>query len=131
MITEDEPSYHARALYRRMSARPHRVLYVGLDLALLTYLTERLDECWVVRAPAACVARLFIKHLKHSLFVFDEVLMDGTAQELTRFTREIANRERTPILIVKKSDNLELLAITIERLLAAQERETRATSLSL
>jgi len=119
MITEDEPSYHARALYRRLSARPYRVLYVGLDLALLEYLTERLDECWIVRAPAACVARPFIEHLDYSLFVFDEVLMDGMAQELTRFARESAKGKDTPILTVKKSDNLELLARTITRLLTA------------
>jgi hypothetical protein len=121
MITEDEPSYHARALYRRLSARPYRILYVGLDLALLEYLTERLDECWIVRAPAACVARTFIEHLDYSLFVFDEVLMDGTAQELTRFARESAKGKDTPILTVKKSDNLELLARTITRLLASSK----------
>lgn len=116
MITDSEPSYHARALYRRLSKRPHRILYVGLDHQLLNYLQDRLHDCWIVRAPAACVARIFIRELRYSLFLFDELLMDSTGQELARYTRELANRRDTPILIVKQSDNFELLTRTIKRL---------------
>ncbi|HEX8494337.1 MAG TPA: hypothetical protein VF658_15920 [Pyrinomonadaceae bacterium] len=118
MITEDEPSYHARALYRRLSRRTHRILYVGLDHALLRSLEKRLEDCWIVRAPAGCVARHFIERLKHSLLVFDEVLMDTTARELARFTREVAHREQTPVIIVKKSGGVRLLAQIISNRLA-------------
>jgi hypothetical protein len=111
-----------------MSARPHRVLYVGLDLALLEYLKERLDECWMVRAPAACVARPFIEHLNYSLLVFDEVLMDGTARELERFTRELENRRWTPVIIFKKSDEFESLARNISNRLGRMNRARQLTS---
>jgi hypothetical protein len=122
MITEDEPSYHARALYRQLSARPYRILYVGLDLQLMEYLEKSLSECWTVRAPAGCIARPFIRELKYSLLLFDEVLIDMTARELACFTRELPHRRCTPILIVKKSDNCELLTRTITRLLNAPQR---------
>jgi hypothetical protein len=119
MITEEEPSYHLRALYRRLSARPHRILYTGLDHQLMQYLEDELEDCWIVRAPAGCIARIFIKELKHSLLLFDELLMDMTGQELATYTRGLPHRRCTPILIVKNSDNSELLARTITRLLAS------------
>ena len=117
MITDDEPSYHFVLLYRRLSVRPYRILYVGLDSELMKYLEQHLEECWTTRAPSGSVARPFIAQLKLSLMLFDELLMDTTAQDLTYFTRELAHRKRTPILIVKPSDNFELLARTITRLL--------------
>ena len=119
MITDDEPSYHFIALYRRLSARPYRILYVGLDLRLIKYLEERLEDCWITRAPSGSVARPFIVQLKHSLMLFDELLMDTTARELTCFTRTLPTRQGTPIIIVKKLDNFELLARTISRLLTS------------
>jgi hypothetical protein len=119
MITDDEPSYHFIALYRRLSARPYRILYVGLDSELMNYLEQHLEDCWTTRAPSASVARPFIVQLKHSLMLFDELLMDTTPQELTRFTRALAHTKRTPIIIVKNSDNLELLVRTITRLLTS------------
>lgn len=121
MITDDEPSVHLIALYRRLSALPYRILYVGLDLTLLKYLEERLAECWIVRAPAGCVGRIFIEHLEYSLLLFDAELMDGMGQALAEFTRGLAHRQETPIIIVKKVQSLELLAKTIKRLLASQE----------
>lgn len=119
MITEDEPSFHFIALYRRLSARPYRILYVGLDSELMKYLEASLEDCWITRAPAACVARPFIEQLKHSLLLFDEVLMDTTAQELMCFTRALPTRKCTPIIIAKKSDTFELPARTITRLLTS------------
>lgn len=121
MIAEDEPSYHPRALYLRLSARRYRILYVGLDHALFDYLQQRLEECWIVRAPAACVARLFIDKLNYAVLLFDEMLMDATARELVRFTRELPHRRCTPIIIVKKSDEFESLARAIMRSLHANE----------
>ncbi|HEX8000904.1 MAG TPA: hypothetical protein VF528_21160 [Pyrinomonadaceae bacterium] len=121
MITEEEPSYHLRALYRRLSARPHRILYVGLNLQLMHYLEDELEDCWIVRAPAACVARLFIDKLNYSLLLFDEVLLDTTGLALASFTRGLAHRERTPIIIVKNADNLNLLSRAITRRLTAPQ----------
>ncbi len=117
MITEDEPSYHALALYRRLSKRPHRILYVGLDVQLMEYLQDRLEDCWIVRAPAACVARIFIRELKYSLLLSDEMLMDATAQELASFAREFALKEGTPFVVVKDSDDCVRLARAVRRLL--------------
>jgi hypothetical protein len=122
MITEDEPSYHLIALYRRLSARPHRILYVGLDSALLKYLAGSLNACWIVRAPAACVARPFIEHLKYSLLVFDAELMDTTARELANFTRALPHRRRTPIIIIKQPDEFASLARAVTRLLPPARR---------
>jgi DNA-binding response OmpR family regulator len=115
MITEEEPSYHLRALYRRLSARPYRILYVGLDHALLDYLQERLDDCWIVRAPAGHVARPFIDKLNYSLLLFDEDLVDTTGLALARFTRELPHRQCTPIIVTKKSDEFESLSRAISR----------------
>jgi hypothetical protein len=125
MITEDEPSYHARALYRRLSARPCRLLYVGLDCQLLKYLEGELEDCWIVRAPAACVARSFIKHLEYSLLLFDEVLMDTTARELAAFTRGLAHRQSVPIVIVEQGDTFAWVASDIDHLLAGSREEAR------
>ncbi len=115
MITEEEPTYHLIALYRRLSARPYRILYVGLDLALLAYLEDRLEDCWITRAPAGCVGRLFIEQLQRSLFLFDEVLMDMTGRELARDARKSALMPCTPIIIVKQPVNFEWLASKITR----------------
>jgi hypothetical protein len=127
MITEDEASYHLAALYRWLSARPYRVLYVGLDLALLKYLEDSLDDCWIVRAPAGCVARPLIEHLRYSLLLCDETLMDTTARELTAFVRALANREDTPLLIINNPDDYETLALAITRRLL-RARSTRPAS---
>lgn len=117
MITEDEPSYHLTALYRWLSARPYRILYVGLDLPLLKRLEDSLEDCWIVRAPAGCVARPLIEHLRYSLLLFDATLMDTTARELAAFARTLANREDTPLLIINHPDDPETLALAITRLL--------------
>ena len=118
MITEDEPSYHARALYRRLSARPYRILYVGLDHELMRYLEESMVECWLTRAPTGLIARLFIERLKHSLLLFDEILPDTTGESLACFTRSLAHREGTPIIIVKKFGDVQSLTQAILNILA-------------
>jgi hypothetical protein len=125
MIADEANYYHLAALYRRLSARPCRVLYVGLDCELLKYLEDELDDCWIVRAPAACVARCFIEHLNYSLLLFDEVLMDATARELAAFTRGLTHRQSVPIVIVKKEDEFAWLASDIDHLLAESREEAR------
>ncbi|HEY0406325.1 MAG TPA: hypothetical protein VGC89_11395 [Pyrinomonadaceae bacterium] len=128
MITDDEPSYHLIALHRWLSARPYRILYVGLDLTLLKYLEDSFQDCWIVRAPAACVARSFIERLKYSLFVFDEELMDTTGRELAAFAGTLAESERTPIVIVKESDELAAVARRIKRWLAVSKEHVRGVA---
>jgi hypothetical protein len=125
MIADEADYYHVSALYRRLSARPCRVLYVGLDCKLLRYLEERLDDCWFVRAPAGCVARSFIEHLEYSLLLFDETLMDMSAQELATFTRGLTRRQSVPIVIVQPEEEFEWLASDIDHLLAGSREEAR------
>ena len=95
----------------------HRILYAGHRLALLKFLQGKLADCVVLRCPDGSQAKLFIERINYSLLLFDEELPDATGQELARFVRTLAHGERTPTIIVKKSDNCELLARTIRRLL--------------
>jgi DNA-binding response OmpR family regulator len=113
-----------------MPARPkrwkHRILYVGSDLALTAYLKDALShlDCCVVRCPRGTEARIFIESempmiggsaIRYSLFLFDEQLPDMTGKELTKFTRSVEHRKKTPILIVEKSDNFDSLIETIKK----------------
>lgn len=101
----------------------YRILYVGNDYALEATLRASLADlsCQVVRCPASgglFVARIFIEaKIPYALFLFDEVLAGMTGEELARFTRSLAHRAGTPILIVKESDDVTALADRIRRLL--------------
>jgi hypothetical protein len=125
MIADESDYYHLSALYRRLAARPCRVLYVGLDGKLLRYLEETLDDCWIVRAPAGCVARCFIEHLEYALLLFDETLMDMSADELATFARGLERRQSVPIVIVQPEEEFEWLASDIDHLLAGSRAEAR------
>jgi PleD family two-component response regulator len=116
MITEEVRPFHPPPF-------SYRILYAGNDHALEKYLQDELEDCQVVRCPNGSQARLFIKGINHSLLLFDELLPDATGEELERFTRSLVKREHTPVIIFKKSDDFELLASAITRLLAAQERD--------
>jgi len=125
MIADEVNYYHLSILYRRLSARPCRVLYVGLDCKLLQYLEDRLDDCWFVRAAAGCVARSFIEHLEYSLLLFDETLMDMSGRELATLTRGMERRQSVPIVIVRPGANCERLARKLDGLLAESRAEAR------
>jgi hypothetical protein len=59
--------------------------------------------------------------VNYSLLLFDEVLLDTTGLEVACFMQELAHRQSTPFITVKKSDDFELLASTIIDLLHPQE----------
>jgi DNA-binding response OmpR family regulator len=110
MITEWMPRVH---LYTS------RILYAGSDLALAKFLQDELEDCQVIRCPNGSQARLFIERINYSLLLFDEALPDATGRELACLTRGLAKRQCSLIIVVKMSDDFELLAGTIKRLLAA------------
>ena len=102
----------------------YRILYVGSDLALTAFLQDELKwlDCFVVRCPDGRGARLFIdSDIDYSLLLFDDELPDMTGKELERFARKLSHRERTPIIIFKKSDNFNMLVETIIQRLATQK----------
>ncbi|MGA9998342.1 MAG: hypothetical protein WBP93_23210 [Pyrinomonadaceae bacterium] len=93
----------------------YRILYVGNNLALLTFLNERLKhlDCHVVRCPGGSTSRSLINNINYSLLLFDDELPDTTGAELKRFTRSLAHRKQTPIIIFGKSDDFNGLAKSI------------------
>jgi DNA-binding response OmpR family regulator len=95
-----------------------RILYVGSDLALFEHLQAQLGDYRIVRAPAASIARLLIEGINYALLLFDEELYDTTGLELAEFAYSLANRQHTPFIIIKKTDDFELLLRDISHLLA-------------
>jgi hypothetical protein len=92
----------------------HRVLYAGSDSTLIAHLRDGLRglDCFVVSAPAG-VARTFIRSdIKYSLLIFDDTAA-GVALE--SFARSLAHREHTPVVHVKKSQDLGRLLETVKR----------------
>jgi DNA-binding response OmpR family regulator len=96
----------------------YRILYAGSDLALARFLQDELEECQVIRCPNGSQARLFIEKINYSLLLFDEALPDATGRELACFARGLAHRQCSLAIVVKRSDEFELLADAIKRLLA-------------
>jgi DNA-binding response OmpR family regulator len=80
---------------------------------------DALKDCEVVRCPSnSYLARLFIgSEINYSLLLFDDKLRDTTGAELEQFTRSQKHRERTPVIILKKSDDLDSLVKAIIRAL--------------
>jgi DNA-binding response OmpR family regulator len=95
-----------------------RILYVGSDLALLEHLQAQLRDCRIVRAPTASIARLLIEGIDYALLLFDEELYETTGLELAEFAYSLANKQRMPFIIIKKTDDFELLVRDITQLLA-------------
>jgi DNA-binding response OmpR family regulator len=113
---------------RRPKHWKHRVLYVGHDHVLTSFLKDALGplDGNVIRSPCGRLSYCLIESempyiggsaIKYSLFLFDEVLPDMTGKELAKFTRSIWHRKCTPILIVKQGDDWERLLSEIMRLL--------------
>jgi DNA-binding response OmpR family regulator len=97
----------------------HRILYAGHNLALLKFLQDELEDCQIVRCSDDSTTRLLISSaINYSLFLFDEVLPDTRGEALCSFVGELAHREQTPIVIVKKSDEFEAMARAITHLLS-------------
>jgi hypothetical protein len=100
-----------------------RILYAGDDTDLPARLRDGLGglDCLVVRSPVG-IARMFIRSdIRYSLFLFDET---EAGAELERFARSLPHRERTPVIIIKKSKGLKgLLEIIKQRLTNSRGRE--------
>jgi DNA-binding response OmpR family regulator len=107
MITEWTPRFHPRY--------SHRILYAGNDLMLLQFLQYTLEGCQVIRCPNGAQARLFIEKIKYSLLLFDEQLPDTTGAELESFTRTLAQRHSTPIVIIRDSSDGDTLVKAIRQ----------------
>lgn len=92
----------------------HRILYAGDDIYLPARLRDGLGglDCFVVRSPVG-VARVFIRSdIRYSLFLFDET---AAGAELEAYARTLPHRERTPVIIIKKSKGLKGLLESIKR----------------
>jgi DNA-binding response OmpR family regulator len=103
---------------------PHRVLYVGNDLDLLTFLRRALerDGRAVVRCADAMTARILLKsENRYALLLLDAELPDATGRELAAFARSLPHRERTP-LVVRRSEDFDSLAKAVRRLLGARRK---------
>ena len=82
----------------------YKILFVSTNHDLLKFLRDRLKpfDCYVDYCPATWPARSLLEHdIYYSLCLFDE-LPDTTGAELAAFTRTLANRKTTPIIIVKE-----------------------------
>jgi hypothetical protein len=100
-----------------MSSR--RILYVGQNLALFAHLEGALRDCQVVRCPGDSTVRALIAGINYALLLFDEELPDTTGAELAEFSCSLPRRPCTPFIIIKESDDFELLTRAIMEVLAA------------
>jgi hypothetical protein len=79
-------------------------------------LQDKLQDCFVVRAPSGYVARVFIAgEINYSFFLFDEELPDTTGAELKGFT--LKHCEWTPVAIIQNSDNFRSIVKAVTHLL--------------
>jgi hypothetical protein len=84
-----------------------RILYVGNDLALLTYLQNHL-EMKVVGCAGRSNAKLLINGINYSAIVLDE-----SNGELELFIRGVKAHKKTPVLFARGSP--EHIAETVRR----------------
>ena len=114
ILADCEFSSHS---FRQIPERPYRVLYTGNNLDLFKFLQDKLQDCFVVRAPSGYVARVLIKgESSYSLFLFDKELPDTTVSELISYTH--VHRERVPVIIFKPSNNFHSIVKAILSLLS-------------
>jgi hypothetical protein len=92
----------------------HRILYAGDDTALPLRLRDSLSgiDCFVVYSPVGIARTLIRSEIKYSLLLFDET---EAGAELEAYARSLSHRERTPVVIVKRSEGLGGLLDTIKR----------------
>jgi DNA-binding response OmpR family regulator len=88
----------------------------------LQFLQDALEDCQVIYCPDGAHARPFIERISYSLLLFDERLPDTTGAELKRFTRSLPRRERTPVIIIKDSDNFDSLREAIKNEIVKEQR---------
>lgn len=105
--------------------RQHRIPYVGNNLALVSFLDDALKQldCHIVRCPAGSSSRILIASgIIYSLLLLDSELPSPTAPELKHYARQLSHREHMPIIIFKKSDELDQLVKTILQLLTTHDQ---------
>lgn len=108
IITDHAPRFIALA-------PSHRILYVGIDHALLKLLNDALPDCLIVRCPDAHLANLFLKsNLKYSFLLFHA---DKEGIDLERLARSLELRKQTPAEVINKPYDFGGLVNTIRRLL--------------
>jgi hypothetical protein len=79
-----------------------RILYAGDDTGIPASLRNGLSglDCFVVRSPVDSARPLIRSGIEYSLLLFDET---EAGAELEAYARSLPHRERTPVVIVKKS----------------------------
>ena len=92
----------------------HRILYAGDDITLPARLKDALHafDCFMVYSPVGIARTLIRSEIEYSLLLFDET---EAGAELEGFARALSHRERTPVIIVKKSEGLGRLLDSIKR----------------
>jgi DNA-binding NtrC family response regulator len=92
----------------------HRILYAGDDVTLPARLGDALHglDCFVVRSPVDSARTLIRSEIKYSLLLFDET---EAGAGLEAYARTLEHRERTPVIMVKKSEGLSGLLGAIKR----------------
>lgn len=101
-----------------------RILYAGDDIYLPTRLKDALHglDCFVVRSPME-TARMFIRsEIRYSLLLFDDT---AEGAELKAYARTLPHRERTPVIIIKRSEVSGRLLNLIKRQLSLLSDERR------
>ena len=92
------------------------MLYVGSDLALVSFLRSRFDKpkYHVVSCPDRDSAERFIKSdIPYHLFVFDLEMRHRAAFDLTQLVRSLNHRERLPSIVVGSETDASLGGFTI------------------
>ena len=105
------------ASHAAMASR--RILYVGDDITLPGLLRDALHglDCFVVRSPVGTASTFIQSGIEYSLLLFDET---EAGAALEAYARSLSHRERTPVIIVKESEGLDVLVESIKRRLATR-----------
>jgi DNA-binding response OmpR family regulator len=115
MIAEGAPLYHPFShMEHQVMPSPqrfrYRLLYVGADLDLFTFLQGALkDEGWfVVRCCDGGMALLLLRSgIGYHLLLFDEDLPDMSGRELALRMRAIQQRRGVPLILLSAKDGAE------------------------
>jgi len=86
----------------------HRLLYVGNDLDLLTFVQDELkDEGWfIVRCPDGNTAHVLLSSgIQYDLLLFDDELPGTSGKEMVHLARSLEGRKRTPIILLSRKDS--------------------------
>jgi hypothetical protein len=99
---------------------PHRILYIGDDVALPGLLNDALKplDCFVARCSNELLARIFLEHgIKYALLLFDEPPSGVTSARTQRLADTLKEQGHFPFLLLEKSVELAALVKTIRQVL--------------